>query len=166
LDDNLHLVELPVLAGQEEADRQVHADDRRRFHERAGAVAAAAAVHARAALRPEGAALAGHAVGAGAAQRRLSRRLQPLSLSALRAARAARGREAGAGRRRGLARAPRTAPAADVSGLADLRLVCLAPDTVVPPASGSAARTFGLAAAVRPHLRAVTLRCFSSAPAP
>ena len=53
-----------------------------------------------------------------------------------------------------------------MSGLADLRLVCLAPDTVVPPASGSAARTFGLAAAVRPHLRAVTLRCFSSAPAP
>jgi polysaccharide biosynthesis protein PslH len=53
-----------------------------------------------------------------------------------------------------------------VSGLRDLRLVCVAPDTVVPPVNGSAARTFGLAAAVRPHLGAVTLRCFSSAPAP
>ena len=48
----------------------------------------------------------------------------------------------------------------------DVRLVCVAPDTVVPPISGSAARTYGLAAAVRPHLGGVELRCFSSAPAP
>jgi hypothetical protein len=53
----------------------------------------------------------------------------------------------------------------DVSRLA-VRLLCVAPDTVVPPASGSAARTFGLAAAVRPHLAGVTIQCFSSAPAP
>ena len=48
----------------------------------------------------------------------------------------------------------------------DVRLLCVAPDTVVPPVSGSAARTYGLAAAVRPHLGSVELRCFSSAPAP
>jgi glycosyltransferase involved in cell wall biosynthesis len=53
-----------------------------------------------------------------------------------------------------------------VSRLRDVRLVCVAPDTVVPPASGSAARTFGLAAAVRPHLGGVTIQCFSAAPAP
>jgi glycosyltransferase involved in cell wall biosynthesis len=53
-----------------------------------------------------------------------------------------------------------------VSRLDHLRLTCLAPDTVVPPADGSAARTFGLAAAVRPHLGGVTLRCVSAAPAP
>lgn len=47
-----------------------------------------------------------------------------------------------------------------------LRLLCLAPDTVVPPASGSAARTFGLAAAVRPHLAGVAIHAFSSGPAP
>jgi hypothetical protein len=48
----------------------------------------------------------------------------------------------------------------------DVRLLCVAPDTVVPPVSGSAARTYGLAAAVQPHLGSVELRCFSSAPAP
>jgi glycosyltransferase involved in cell wall biosynthesis len=48
----------------------------------------------------------------------------------------------------------------------NVRLMCVAPDTVVPPISGSAARTYGLAAAVRPHLGSVELRCFSSAPAP
>jgi glycosyltransferase involved in cell wall biosynthesis len=48
----------------------------------------------------------------------------------------------------------------------DVRLVCLAPDTVVPPISGSAARTYGLAAAVRPHLGGVQVRCFSNVPAP
>ena len=48
----------------------------------------------------------------------------------------------------------------------EVRLMCVAPDTVVPPISGSAARTYGLAAAVRPHLRSVELRCFSSAPTP
>ena len=48
----------------------------------------------------------------------------------------------------------------------DLKLVCVAPDTVVPPISGSAARTYGLAAAVRPHVGGVELRCFSSEPAP
>lgn len=53
-----------------------------------------------------------------------------------------------------------------MSGLADLTLLCVAPDTVVPPVSGSAARTFGLSAAVRPHLAGVTIRCFSSTPAP
>ena len=47
-----------------------------------------------------------------------------------------------------------------------VRLVCVAPDTVVPPISGSAARTYGLAAAVRPHLGSVEVRCFSSGPAP
>jgi glycosyltransferase involved in cell wall biosynthesis len=47
-----------------------------------------------------------------------------------------------------------------------VRLVCVAPDTVVPPISGSAARTYGLAAAVRPHLDSVEVRCFSSGPAP
>jgi glycosyltransferase involved in cell wall biosynthesis len=53
-----------------------------------------------------------------------------------------------------------------VTAARDVRLVCLAPDTVVPPANGSAARTFGLAAAVRPHLAAVAIHAFSSAPAP
>jgi glycosyltransferase involved in cell wall biosynthesis len=48
----------------------------------------------------------------------------------------------------------------------DLKLLCLAPDTVVPPANGSAARTFGLAAAVRPHLSGVAIHAFSAAPAP
>jgi len=48
----------------------------------------------------------------------------------------------------------------------DVRLVCIAPDTVVPPISGSAARTFGLAAAVRPHLGGVEIRCFSNVAAP
>jgi glycosyltransferase involved in cell wall biosynthesis len=47
-----------------------------------------------------------------------------------------------------------------------VRLVCVAPDTVVPPISGSAARTYGLAAAVRPHLGGVEVRCFSGVPAP
>lgn len=50
--------------------------------------------------------------------------------------------------------------------LARLSLVCLAPDTVVPPANGSAARTFGLAAAMRPHLGRVAIHAFSSSPAP
>jgi glycosyltransferase involved in cell wall biosynthesis len=53
-----------------------------------------------------------------------------------------------------------------VSRLGDLRLVCLAPDTVVPPTSGSAARTFGLAAAVRPDLASVAIHAFSAAPTP
>ncbi len=53
-----------------------------------------------------------------------------------------------------------------MSALRGLGLLCVAPDTVVPPANGSAARTFGMAAAVRPHLDAVTVRCFSGAPAP
>jgi glycosyltransferase involved in cell wall biosynthesis len=53
-----------------------------------------------------------------------------------------------------------------VTALADLRLVCVAPDTVVPPANGSAARTFGLATAVRPHLGSVTICAFSASPAP
>jgi glycosyltransferase involved in cell wall biosynthesis len=53
-----------------------------------------------------------------------------------------------------------------VTALRDLRLVCLAPDTVVPPTSGSAARTFGLAAAVREHLGRVAVHAFSSAPTP
>jgi glycosyltransferase involved in cell wall biosynthesis len=53
-----------------------------------------------------------------------------------------------------------------MTGLAGLSLVCLAPDTVVPPANGSAARTFGLAAAVRPHLGRVAIHAFSAAPAP
>ena len=48
----------------------------------------------------------------------------------------------------------------------DLTLICVAPDTVVPPANGSAARTFGLAAAVRPHLSRVAIHAFSAAPAP
>jgi glycosyltransferase involved in cell wall biosynthesis len=48
----------------------------------------------------------------------------------------------------------------------DVRLVCLAPDTVVPPAHGSAARTAGLAAAVRPHVAGVAIRSFSRAPQP
>ncbi|HET7341324.1 MAG TPA: glycosyltransferase family 4 protein [Methylomirabilota bacterium] len=50
--------------------------------------------------------------------------------------------------------------------LGELTLTCVAPDTVVPPANGSAARTFGLAAAVRPHVGGVTIECFSSEPAP
>jgi glycosyltransferase involved in cell wall biosynthesis len=45
--------------------------------------------------------------------------------------------------------------------LRDLRLICLAPDTVVPPANGSAARTMGLAAAVRPYLAGVVIHSFS-----
>lgn len=53
-----------------------------------------------------------------------------------------------------------------MSRLGDLTLLCVAPDTVVPPASGSEARTLGLAAAVRPHLGGVTILCFSAAPAP
>jgi glycosyltransferase involved in cell wall biosynthesis len=53
-----------------------------------------------------------------------------------------------------------------MSAPSQVRLVCVAPDTVVPPISGSAARTYGLAAAVRPHLDRVEVRCFSSAPAP
>jgi glycosyltransferase involved in cell wall biosynthesis len=36
----------------------------------------------------------------------------------------------------------------------------------VPPISGSAARTYGLAAAVRPHLGSVEVRCFSNVAAP
>jgi glycosyltransferase involved in cell wall biosynthesis len=53
-----------------------------------------------------------------------------------------------------------------VTVLRDLRLLCLAPDTVVPPANGSAARTLGMAVAVRPHLAGVTVQAFSSAPTP
>jgi glycosyltransferase involved in cell wall biosynthesis len=53
-----------------------------------------------------------------------------------------------------------------VTALRDLRLLCVAPDTVVPAANGSAARTLGLAAAVRPHLGAVAIHSFSSTPAP
>jgi glycosyltransferase involved in cell wall biosynthesis len=53
-----------------------------------------------------------------------------------------------------------------VTAPGDLRLVCLAPDTVVPPANGSAARTFGLATAVRPHLAGVAIHAFSAVPAP
>jgi len=53
-----------------------------------------------------------------------------------------------------------------VTALRDLKLVCVAPDTVVPAANGSAARTFGLAAAVRPHLGHVAIHSFSSAPPP
>lgn len=45
-------------------------------------------------------------------------------------------------------------------------LRCLAPDTVVPPANGSAARTMGLAAAVRPYLAGVTIHSFSVSPQP
>ena len=45
--------------------------------------------------------------------------------------------------------------------LRDVRLLCLAPDAVVPPANGSAARTVGLAAAVRPYLAGVTIQSFS-----
>lgn len=48
-----------------------------------------------------------------------------------------------------------------VTALRQLRLVCLAPDTVVPAANGSAARTMGLAAAVRPHLAGVEVHSFS-----
>jgi glycosyltransferase involved in cell wall biosynthesis len=48
-----------------------------------------------------------------------------------------------------------------VTDLRDLRLVCLAPDTVVPAANGSAARTMGLAAAVRPHLAGVEIHSVS-----
>jgi polysaccharide biosynthesis protein PslH len=50
--------------------------------------------------------------------------------------------------------------------LRDVRLLCLAPDAVVPPANGSAARTVGLAAAVRPYLAGVTIQSFSPAPQP
>jgi glycosyltransferase involved in cell wall biosynthesis len=53
-----------------------------------------------------------------------------------------------------------------MTALRDVRLVCLAPDAVVPPANGSAARTVGLAAAVKPHLAAVEIHSFSPAPQP
>lgn len=53
-----------------------------------------------------------------------------------------------------------------MTALRDLRLICLAPDTVVPPANGSAARTFELAAAVRPHVAGVAVHAFSTVPAP
>jgi glycosyltransferase involved in cell wall biosynthesis len=53
-----------------------------------------------------------------------------------------------------------------VIALRDLNLVCVAPDTVVPATNGSAARTFGLAAAVRPHLGQVAIHSFSSVPSP
>lgn len=46
--------------------------------------------------------------------------------------------------------------------LQDARLRCLAPDTVVPPSNGSAARTLGMARAVRPHVGGVVLECFSA----
>jgi glycosyltransferase involved in cell wall biosynthesis len=42
----------------------------------------------------------------------------------------------------------------------------LAPDTVVPPSNGSAARTLGMARAVRPHVGGVVLECFSTDAAP
>lgn len=48
----------------------------------------------------------------------------------------------------------------------DLSLICLAPDTVEPPANGSAARTVGLAAAVRPYLAGVAIHSFSAIPQP
>lgn len=50
--------------------------------------------------------------------------------------------------------------------LQEARLRCLAPDTVVPPTNGSAARTLGMARAVRPHLAGVLLQCFSPDAAP
>ena len=53
-----------------------------------------------------------------------------------------------------------------MTALRDLRLVCLAPDTVAPPANGSAARTVGLAVAVRPHLGNVSIHSFSTVPPP
>jgi glycosyltransferase involved in cell wall biosynthesis len=53
-----------------------------------------------------------------------------------------------------------------VTPLLDLVLTCLAPDTVAPPANGSAARTMGLAAAVRPHLAGVAVHSFSLVPPP
>lgn len=53
-----------------------------------------------------------------------------------------------------------------MTALRDLRLICLAPDTVVPPANGSAARTMGLAAAVRPYLAGVAIHSFSPTPQP
>ena len=53
-----------------------------------------------------------------------------------------------------------------MTALRDLRLTCLAPDTVVPPANGSAARTMGLAAAVRPYLAGVAIHSFSPTPQP
>jgi glycosyltransferase involved in cell wall biosynthesis len=53
-----------------------------------------------------------------------------------------------------------------VTALRDLRLVCIAPDTVVPPTNGSAARTLGLATAVRAHLAGVAIHSFSADPAP
>jgi glycosyltransferase involved in cell wall biosynthesis len=53
-----------------------------------------------------------------------------------------------------------------MTALNDVRLVCVAPDTVVPTANGSAARTLGLADTVRPHLRSVTIQSFSEDPAP
>ena len=48
----------------------------------------------------------------------------------------------------------------------DVFLTCLAPDTVMPPANGSAARTVGLAAAVRPYLAGVAIHSFSVTPQP
>lgn len=53
-----------------------------------------------------------------------------------------------------------------MKALGDLVLTCLAPDTVVPPANGSAARTVGLAAAVRSYLGGVTIHSFSVSPQP
>jgi glycosyltransferase involved in cell wall biosynthesis len=47
-----------------------------------------------------------------------------------------------------------------------LELLCLAPDTVVPPTNGSAARTAGLARALVPHFRRVAVHAFSMLPAP
>ena len=52
---------------------------------------------------------------------------------------------------------------------ADLRgcdLLCLSPDTVIPPTNGSAARTAGLARALVPHFRRVVVHAFSMQPAP
>jgi len=53
-----------------------------------------------------------------------------------------------------------------MTALADVRLVCLAPDAVVPPANGSAARTVGLAAAVRPVIAARASGTHHGAPIP
>lgn len=52
---------------------------------------------------------------------------------------------------------------------ADLRrrdLLCLSPDTVIPPTNGSAARTAGLARALVPHFHRVAVHAFSMLPAP
>jgi glycosyltransferase involved in cell wall biosynthesis len=45
-------------------------------------------------------------------------------------------------------------------------LLCLSPDTVIPPTNGSAARTAGLARALVPHFRRVAVHAFSMQPAP